>query len=331
MPAAKADTTRVVAIGTSLGGLAALRAVLGGLPPDLDASVLVVMHIGHHRSLLTDLLAAHTRLMVRSGTDQQPLAAGKVFVAPPDRHMLVVDRRIRLSEGPKENYTRPAIDPLFRSVALEFGPAATGVVLTGELDDGAAGAAAIAACGGTVIVQDPDDCVAPSMPSSALRAVQAARVLPLASIADAIVEAVASPVGHMVTTPDTALLATELRFAKGQQISAPEDMDRIGERSTLTCPECGGVVWKIRNHHPVRYRCHVGHAFTQGTLQSVRYEMLETTLWAAIRMAGEFDQILKEEAEAAGECGDPGRAESVQLRREKLRSLEALIRRAIEE
>jgi two-component system chemotaxis response regulator CheB len=180
----------IVVIGTSLGGFAALRTILSAFPEDLHATVLVVMHIGTQRSLLPELLAPHCRLPVKHAEDNEPLTRSVVYIAPPDRHLMVFEGRVRLSTGPKENFARPAVDPLFRSVAVEFGERVIGIVLTGDLDDGAAGIAAVKACGGWVAVQDPSDCVAPSMPSNALRAATADVIAPLDRLGDVIVDAV---------------------------------------------------------------------------------------------------------------------------------------------
>ncbi|REE18357.1 CheB methylesterase [Paraburkholderia sp. BL27I4N3] len=130
---------------------------------------------------------------------RQPISASTVYVAPPDRHMLMRDGLIILSTGPKENFARPAADPLFRSAAVEYGPRAIGVILTGRLDDGAAGLKAVGACGGFTIVQEPSSCVAPEMPKAALQAVSPNRVVPTEDIAASIVGALRDDLGKGVS------------------------------------------------------------------------------------------------------------------------------------
>ena len=145
----------LVVIGASLGGVSALKQIAAALPPDFGAPVLMVLHVGQYPSSLPTLFARGAALAVAHATDGEPLRGGRIVIAPPDHHMLVIDDRIVLTRGPKEHHTRPAIDPLFRSAALAYGPDVIGVVLTGLLDDGTAGLQAIKRAGGTAVVQDP--------------------------------------------------------------------------------------------------------------------------------------------------------------------------------
>jgi hypothetical protein len=161
------SSDRLVVIGASAGGVGALRQLASALPADLPASVLIVLHVGAHESILPQLIAADCALPVSHAVDGEALRAGTIRIAPPDRHLMVADGRLRLTRGPKENFARPAIDPLFRSAALDFGPKVIGVILTGMLDDGTAGLQAVKAGGGIAIVQDPADAHEPSMPASA--------------------------------------------------------------------------------------------------------------------------------------------------------------------
>src|SRR5688572_16379528 len=157
----------MVVIGASAGGVPILLELAAQLPPSLDASVLIVQHIGAHRSILPELLNRRGALRAAHARHGQALEPGMLCVAPPDCHMRVVDDSIRLTRDAKENHTRPAIDPLFRSAAVAKGPQVIGVLLSGRLDDGTAGLQAIKACGGVAVVQDPADAQAPEMPASA--------------------------------------------------------------------------------------------------------------------------------------------------------------------
>jgi len=179
-----------VVVGASAGGIHALRTIVRTLPASFPAVVLIVLHIGAHESILASILRSGSTQPVAEGADGDEARPGHVYVAPPDRHMLLDHDRIRLSAGPREHYTRPAIDPLFRSAALTRGPRVIGVLLTGRLDDGVAGLQAIKECGGTVVVQDPATAEAPGMPRSALRLVAADRIVPLGAIAETLVELV---------------------------------------------------------------------------------------------------------------------------------------------
>lgn len=160
----------VIAIGGSLGSVDALKHLCAQLPADLPAAVLVVVHVcSLGKNLLADIFDRNSPLAVSTAEEGEPVHAGHVYVAPADRHLLTIDRSIRLGRGPRENMARPAIDPLFRSVGVEYGSRAIGLVLTGLLDDGAAGLSDLKRCGGLTMVQNPGDAAAPDMPLAALR------------------------------------------------------------------------------------------------------------------------------------------------------------------
>lgn len=178
---------KIVAIGASQGGVGALRKVASGLPADFPCAVLVVLHTGAEPSSLPSLLTAAGPLPASHAENNERIAPGRIYVAPHDRHLLLVDGRMELSHGPRENYARPAIDPLFRAVAEAYGPDAIGVVLTGRLNDGTAGLFEIKRRGGRAIVQDPASAEAPGMPRSALENVAVDFCLPLSEIARQIV------------------------------------------------------------------------------------------------------------------------------------------------
>lgn len=173
----------VIVVGTSAGGVEALRELAAALPPDLPASVLIVLHLSPGGpGLLPAILNRAGPLPAAHATDGEELRRGRIYVAPPDFHMLVADGRLRLARGPRENLHRPAIDALFRSAAAAWGPRVIGVVLTGALDDGTAGLGAIKRTGGVAVVQDPEEAAYPSMPRSALRNVRVDHCVPLAEI-----------------------------------------------------------------------------------------------------------------------------------------------------
>src|SRR5687768_10354604 len=189
------QTKRVVVIGTSSGGIEALRTIIGALPRDFDAAIAIVMHTAPQSpGVLPDIIRRAGPLdapAVRSG---ESLRRGAIYVAPPDHHLLIEPGRIRLTRGPKENRFRPAIDPLFRTAAQVYGPAAIGVILTGNLDDGVAGLWAIKKLGGTAVVQDPADAMFPAMPQNALRHVQVDHCVALADVAPLLARLTAAPV-----------------------------------------------------------------------------------------------------------------------------------------
>jgi two-component system chemotaxis response regulator CheB len=183
---------RIVALGTSAGGIEALRAVLSALPGDFPAPLCIVMHTAAESpGMLPAILDRSTPLEVRSPADGDPLQAGRVYVAPPDRHLLVEPGHVRVTAGPRENRFRPAIDPLFRSVAQVFGPAAVGVLLTGNLDDGTSGLDVIKRLGGVAVVQDPADALFPEMPKSAIEHIAVDHVVTVAEMGPLLIDLIA--------------------------------------------------------------------------------------------------------------------------------------------
>ena len=293
---------KIVVIGGSAGSIDALKVILGGLQQDFAAAVLVVTHIGARESILPSLLERCTPLTVRHAIQGEPIVSGRVLVAPADQHLTVArdgERAyVRLTHGPKENHSRPAIDPLFRSAAVAYRANAIAVVLSGFLDDGTVGLQAIKACNGIAVVQDPADAAAPDMPASAVQHTAVDFVRPVRDIAPTLVELVNRTA--TVTDARAGRVATELQaqvaienrmFDQGADMS---DMDRIGTRAPLTCPECGGAIWQVRQASPVRYRCHTGHAFTARVLESLQDDETEEALWAAVRALHEQEQLYRQ-------------------------------------
>jgi len=299
---------KIVVIGGSAGSIEALKVILGGLQPDFAAAVLVVTHIGARDSILPTLLERCTPLPVRHAIHGEPILAGRVLLAPADLHLTVArdgERAyVRLHHGPKENHSRPAIDPLFRSAAAAYRADAIAVVLSGYLDDGTVGLQAIKACNGIAVVQDPAEAAAPDMPASALQYTAVDFVRPASDIASTLVElvhrtgAVAVPPAGPAAKELQERVAIENRmFDEGADMS---EMDRIGTRASMTCPECGGAIWQVRQASPVRYRCHTGHAFTARVLESLQDGETEEALWAAVRALHEQEQLYRQLYQTSG-------------------------------
>ena len=175
-------TPGIVVIGASVGGVEAIGFLAAALPPDFAAAVLVVLHVGAHRSVLPRLLSQRGPLPACHPGDGDLIRPGRIYVAPPDQHLLVEPGCVRLARGPRENWARPAVDPLFRSAARAYGPHVVGVILTGGLNDGTAGLFEVKRHGGVAVVQDPGDALSPGMPQSALRHVAVDHCLPLPAI-----------------------------------------------------------------------------------------------------------------------------------------------------
>lgn len=295
----KRDT---IVLGASSGGVDALRKIAAGLPADLEATVLAVLHIGANPSILPAMLSSAGPLPARHAREGEPLRPGAIYVAPPDRHLIIVDEHVQLVRGPKENFARPAIDPLFRSAAVARGNRVVATVLTGQLDDGAAGLRAVRQCGGVTIVQDPDSAFAADMPRNAMRASPPDYVLPLAEIAPKLVELAGSPAGPPAELPES--LRIEQDVALGP--SSIEAVEKIALPSALTCPECGGTLWQVRDTQPPRFRCHTGHAFGMSTLRHAANGALEHTLFDALRALHEQRELYTQIAAYHMQVGETG-------------------------
>jgi two-component system chemotaxis response regulator CheB len=271
----------VVAVGASAGGVEALRALVGGLPPDYPGAVLVVLHLPRDApSALAAILDRSGPLPATPVVDGDILRYGHIYVAPNDHHLIALDERLRLTRGPAENGHRPAVDPLFRSVARAYGPRAVGVVLSGARDDGAAGLYNIAARGGVTLVQDPADALYAGMPQAALERVAADHVAPAAKLGGLLAGITAMNLPEGLSDPDDALLDAEVAISG----LAPVTTDELGgPPAGYGCPSCGGGLFEIE-HTPVpRYRCRVGHAWSADSLLEEQAIALEGALWMALR------------------------------------------------
>jgi two-component system chemotaxis response regulator CheB len=284
---------RIVVIGTSAGGADALQRLLKRLPAEFPAAVLVVMHIGSHYSILPKILERESCMPVRHAVDGEAVQPGVVLVAPPDHHLLVEDGMTRLAKGAKENFSRPAVDPLFRSAALFYRENAIGVVLTGLLDDGTIGLQAIKAYGGLALVQDPEDADEPSMPRSALQHVDIDACLPLEALADRLCAlAAAPPPEQTMPSPFSTAVEVQARFDLRQKTDIA-DLEQIALPSGFSCPECQGSLWEIKDTHPAHYRCHTGHSYTTQGLLEMQGMAIEEAVWAAIRALHEKQMLLR--------------------------------------
>ncbi|WP_269505902.1 chemotaxis protein CheB [Burkholderia sp. IMCC1007] len=323
------DHRDIVAIAASRGGLTVLRALAKGFAADFPVPICIVQHIGRHRTMLPELMARWGSLNASAAIHGERACAGRIYIAPPDRHMILRSGHFSLLDTAAENYARPAADPLFRSIAREYGPRAVGVVLSGDLDDGAAGLAAIRARGGYGIVQDPADCEAPSMPRSALAAAGADAVAKAEELPQAIHAAVhGAPAKEGEKMADLRGLDDETRIAEGGVV-APELLDTIGERSALTCPSCAGVLWRMRDDRPLRYRCHTGHAFSALSLDDAEAQEAEDAIWVAIRAVHERIIFARERQQWAQRTGNAEDVAIEQARIDENQRLADVLRNAL--
>lgn len=305
----------VICIGASAGGVEALLAVAGGLPRDIPAVVCVVLHVGPHASILPELLRTRGPVPAMHPKDGQRLQPGAIYVAPPNNHLLLDRDVARLSRGARENLARPAIDPLFRSAAVHWRERAVGVVLTGRLDDGASGLAAIKSAGGRAVVQNPADAVEPQMPLAALAAAQVDACLPVAEIGPYLAQ-LAHAGAQEPGPPVPERLTQELAINFGSLEMS--HLERIADVSSLTCPDCGGSLWEVREQPPLRYRCHTGHAFTAGSLAHGQFQATNAHLSGGVRSLRERAMLLRRMMAVARGTGDAAQAAAIQAQADRL-------------
>jgi two-component system, chemotaxis family, protein-glutamate methylesterase/glutaminase len=291
----------IVVIGGSAGAVRAVGQILGQLPADFPGTVLVALHLAPTggEDWLPQSLAAVTSLRVNCPVEEQPLDGGTVYVARPDRHLIVRPGCVLTGRGPRENMWRPSIDVLFRSAAVAYGNRVIGVLTSGELDDGTSGLQAIKECGGVAIVQDPNDAAHPAMLRTALANAQIDHSVKLDQIAALLLKLSAETVASGAPIPER--LRKEARMAEVPE-DAPALMAGLGSPVPLSCPECGGPLWRLGSDRK-ELRCLVGHAFHLQTLASSTDSVLDKTLWAAIRMFEQrvnISRMLAEQERARG-------------------------------
>lgn len=284
----EAPPEAVVVVGASAGGVEALTRLVADLGEGLGAPVLVVLHVSPGESALPQILERAGPLPARHAQDGDSLVDDRIYVAPPDRHLLLSNGRVRVVRGPQENGHRPAIDPLFRSAAVRYRNRAVAVVLSGSLDDGAAGCAAVSRHGGTVIVQDPADAPYPSMPLHAIAADHPDFVVELARMGAAIKEGVERVRALPFEEPMEDQDAREVELAEFEFDMAIGT--RLGEESPFSCPTCGGVLREAPDDI-LRYRCRVGHAFGADSLLHAQSETIDDALWTALRSLQERAEL----------------------------------------
>ncbi len=293
----------IIVIGTSAGGVEALTTLVGTLPSGLSAAVFIVLHIpAHGTSLLPNILNRSGPLLALQATDGATIEHGRIYVAPPDQHMLVEPGQVRIVRGPKENRHRPAIDPLLRSAARAYGPRVVGVILTGALDDGTSGLLAVKQRGGVAIVQDPNEALYSSMPLHALEHVAVDYTLPLLSIGPKLVQLAHEPAADEEKYPMPKDMELETQLVE-------MDMDRQnhdhhpGHPSAYSCPDCGGVLWEIHDGDLLRFRCRLDHAYSLESMLAGQSEALEDALWVALKTLDESASLSRRMADRAYKRG----------------------------
>ncbi|HUS32788.1 MAG TPA: chemotaxis protein CheB [Kofleriaceae bacterium] len=299
VPALAAERRDLIVVGTSAGGIEALPRLLGQLPATFNASMVICMHLGAREDAqLVHILERSTVLPVSWAEQGEPFLPGHIYVAPPDTHLSIYEGHLRLSSGPRENFSRPSIDRLFRSAAAQQGARTIGVLLTGMMGDGVAGLVAIRDSGGRTIVQDPVDAEFSELPTRALEALKPDAKLRVDEMGAALLDLTQEVAPHFAPPREIVLEAEIDRLGT----ASPREMDLLGSRVQQMCPECGGPLWEIGKVEHKHWRCYLGHVVNARDLIDNSSEQLEAALWSAIRSlherAATWDALARDAREA---------------------------------
>lgn len=325
-------TRDIIVIGASAGGVQALSKLASDLPADLPAAVFAVLHVASDvPSLLPEILSRESQLPAAHAKNGEQIVSGRIYVAPPDVHLLIEGKQIKLVHGPRENLHRPSIDALFRSAARWAGPCVIGVVLTGARSDGTVGMRAVKLRGGITIVQDPLEAPFPSMPMSVMQNMRVDYKMPLAEIGPLLNHLSRETVFEESRYPVSDEVEIESKIAE-QEMEAGEliaSVEKLGHVSKLTCPDCHGALWEIQDDDILRYRCHVGHAFSAEALSNGQSQMLEVALWSAVRALEEQMLLARRIVQRARKANHNRAADMFERRAREAEASSAVIRQLL--
>lgn len=281
----------IITIGTSAGGIAAVSRLVSTFNLDLDAAVFIVIHVSRMSmtEVILNTIQKNTILKCVIPEDQEQIENRTIYLAPADHHMLIEKGTICVTKGAYENHWRPSIDVLFRSAAASYNACVTGIILTGLLDDGTSGMFAIKRSGGMCIVQEPSEADFPDMPNSVLHQMEVDYQLSIDEMGYILADLFSR--GSCIEKEVPADVKLEAQIAK-RMTSNLDDNLKLGEPTSLTCPDCGGVLVEVIHDIIPRYRCYTGHTFTAKILEQEQLNGIEDSLWVAIRMLEERKNLL---------------------------------------
>lgn len=316
----------IIVIGTSAGGLTSLTKLVSQLPEDFPAPILVVQHISPDATgdVLLDALNKAGKLKCEHASDKGIIKPGHLYLAPSGHHLMIDKNHAMLvTKGAAENRSRPGIDPLFRSAAVAFRNKVIGIILSGYLDDGVAGLEVIKKCGGVCIVQDPEDAEYPDMPKNALNHVQVDHCLAISEMGGLLYQLISRKLGRLKPIPND--IQIEAKIAQ-RVLSDLPSVNALGDQVPFNCPGCGGVLWKINDSSPIRYRCHTGHAYTESSLLAEQTMKIEETMWIALRMFEERKNLLNTMASGLGDAAAKSALERAALSQVHIDRIKAILK-----
>ena len=281
---------RVFVLGASAGGRKILTTVLEAIPRTIEAAFLIVVHGSSEiASIYPKVLSQKIALKVEEAQNELKINSGTVYIAKPNHHLFVEKGEIFLSNGPRENRFRPSIDVLFRSAAVAYGNTCVGILLTGRLNDGTAGLEAIKKCGGLALIQNPATAEYSDMPSNAAQTVEIDYVVNVEDLGNVIQKIMDEKLPENKKLPASVVRENTIATKISSEIALE---DNLGHQVPISCSSCGGPLWKIEDSKVNRYRCHVGHAFTEEALLESQNDALEEALWVAMRTLEEKKMLL---------------------------------------
>lgn len=317
----------IIVIGGSAGAIKVIKRLCADLPDDLAASVFIVVHIGQQsRNLLAGILDQVTALRVSTAEDGEAIEPGRIYIAPGDQHLLLQDGVVRLGHGPRENMSRPAIDPLFRSAAMIYGPRVIGVVLSGRLNDGSAGLASVKQCGGIAIVQHPSDAEEPEMPTRAFETCDVDFRTPAAGLGPLLARLSQEQAPPVMPVPPG--IPWEVNIALGTSSTSP-DLRQVADPSTFSCPACGGVLSEMHDKSPLRFRCQIGHAYTADILDKEMDGPAQEVFEVALRIIESRATLVEQMAADARRCNRLHTALEFEQRAKEYRAQAEILNQAI--
>lgn len=285
----------LVVIGTSAGGFFALAELISQLNEQMDAAFFVVMHVSNQTAgYLVNQMQKFTPLACIEAEDGAEIKKSTIYFAQPNKHLMIKNDQVKIGCGPRENHWRPAINVLFRSAAAAYDGRTIGIILTGMPDDGTSGMLAIKRCGGTCIVQDPNEAEFPDMPLSVLNEINVDYCIPLAQMGAIISDIISNKEIQNTIIPTDIL--TEVQMSE-DGIGSINKMTALGKPSVFTCPDCGGVLFELANEGIIRFKCHTGHSYSVNELLLKQNKNLETSLWVALRSLEERKKLLSQLSE----------------------------------
>jgi two-component system chemotaxis response regulator CheB len=287
----------IIVLGASAGGLNAITELVGQFKKEWNAAVFIVIHLSKVGlgQFLIHRLQKYTNFSCSMARHGEKIEAGNIYLPSPDQHLLMKDGEIVLGEGPTENRWRPSIDILFRSAAVHYTNRVIGIIMTGFLNDGVSGMSAIKKSGGFAIVQDPEEAEYPDMPLAVLNHMEVDYRVPLSQMGESIQTIIDEEILLQITPPLEVVKESEIAETA---IISIDEVQKFGEVEFVACPDCGGTLWTVQGDVVKRYRCHVGHAYTEMDLLLRQSEGLEATLWIALRMMEERRSLFRKIAKA---------------------------------